>query len=64
MDGRINNLDLEAKGQSANKCSHVIGGNKGYPAFGYTSRNKWVWALKLRSKEIWGHGGEGVARQL
>jgi hypothetical protein len=29
-------LHLEAKGQSPKKCSDVIGGNKWYPAFGYT----------------------------
>jgi hypothetical protein len=29
-------LHLEAKGRSPKKCSDVIGGNKWYPAFGYT----------------------------
>ena len=40
-------LHLEAKGQSPKKCSNVIGGNKWYPAFGYTPKNKWAWVLVI-----------------
>jgi hypothetical protein len=38
-------LHLEEKGQSPKKCSDVIGGNKWYLVFEYTSKNKWAWAL-------------------
>jgi hypothetical protein len=38
-------LHLEAKGWSPKKCCNVIGGNKWYPTFGYTPKNKWAWAL-------------------
>ena len=38
-------LHLEVKDRSPKKWSVMIGGNKWYPVFGYTSKNKWAQAF-------------------